>query len=337
MTIFIGSALYWLNRLPEQSVDCSVLSPPYYGLRSYLDDDSTLKKYEIGLEATPEAYIENMVNVFRGIRRVLKDDGTVWLNLGDSYWHNRSKNGDTSHLNTPAQNIKVSESHARAGGKSHEVFKPKDLMMIPHRVAIALQMDGWWVRSDIVWHKPNPMPFSGKDRCTTAKEYVFLLTKSKTYFYDADAIKEPAHNWGQRDRSNGKYTSEKATGLVGNPHQGLRGQYTDGDMATRNKRDVWSINTAQLKEAHFAAMPQELAETCIKAGCPQDGLVLDPFGGAGTTALAAIKLGRKYQLIELNPEFVGLAQQRIQNYNPMQATKVSEDVSQLSLFGERAS
>lgn len=391
MTIFIGDALSWLQRLPSESVHCIVTSPPYYGLRDYGVDG------QLGLEATPDAYIDNMVAVFRAARRVLRADGTLWLNIGDTY-----SSGSYPSPKHASDNIGNVSRRNIAGLGS------KQLLMIPHRLAIALQADGWWVRSDIVWAKPNPMPESVTDRPTKSKEYVFLLSKSERYYYDADAIREgyskeyttPASFGGFGNRKETKYSS------IGNFAQGENS--TPNPELGRNKRDVWTIPTKGFKEAHFATMPTELAETCIKAGCPatvctecgagyvavveatggtigkgwtdhsadlvigmngaggslsvrkdengnpytrhhkgyepacncnaatDSGIVLDPFGGAGTTAIAAIHLGRKYQLIELSIEYAGMAQQRIMNYKPSQHTTLPDGSRQLSLFADSA-
>ena len=265
---------------------------------------ATKKDDQLGLEETPEQFTENLVKLFREVRRVLRDDGTVWLNLGDSYC---SINGYAraspefqrkGRNNAPANNRSLSELH-----KAN--IKTKDLIGIPWRVAFALQADGWYLRQDIIWHKPNPMPESVQDRCTKAHEYIFLLSKSPKYYYDNEAIKEKVkQDWGTRDRSSGKYHNE-GTGLQ--PHSGLEKSYE-----TKNKRSVWSVSPVAYKEAHFATYPPELIKPCILAGCPEGGTVLDPFGGSGTTAQVSNNLNRNAILCELNPEYVEIAKGRLQ-------------------------
>ena len=327
-----GDCLDVLRTLPDQSVHCCVTSPPYFGLRIYggelsiwggdagcehrwQDGDRGLnsrhavamargeegtekggsanhRDYRIpesycidcgawrgglGLEPTPALYVEHLVEVFREVRRVLRDDGTLWLNLGDSY------------------------SSKKVGRLKH-----KDLVGIPWHVAFSLRADGWYLRQDIIWHKPNPMPESVTDRCTKAHEYVFLLTKSPRYYYDANAIREPI-----------KPTSGKINGAP------LRGPHVMKEGARRteprsynvikgaNRRSVWTITTKPFKGAHFATFPPDLVEPCILAGCPEDGVVLDPFGGSGTTGMVAARHGRRSTLIELNPEYVEIMRARI--------------------------
>jgi len=250
---------------------------------------------------TREVYTENTSKVIlREVRRVLRDDGTVWLNLGDSYCgtghkgdhidpkHKDGRNGQKVALNNKIQGL-----------------KSKDLVGIPWRVAFALQADGWYLRQDIIWHKPNPMPESVQDRCTKSHEYIFLLSKSPKYYYDNEAIKEKVkQDWGTRDRSSGKYHNE-GTGLQ--PHSGLEKSYE-----TKNKRSVWSVSPVAYREAHFATYPPELIKPCILAGCPEGGTVLDPFGGSGTTAQVSNNLNRNAILCELNPEYVEIAKGRLQ-------------------------
>ncbi|MBM4073914.1 MAG: site-specific DNA-methyltransferase [Planctomycetes bacterium] len=282
--------------MPAESVYCVVTSPPYYGLRDYGVAG------QIGLEETPAEYLEQMVAVFREVRRVLRDDGTLWLNLGDSYAGSASIGG--AGLET-AYTGKRSLPNKTGNG-----IKPKDLIGIPWRVAFALQADGWYLRQDIIWHKLNPMPESVRDRCTKAHEYIFLLSKSEKYFFDSEAIKELCQqDWGARNRENAKYHNE-GTGLQ--PHSGLEKSYT-----TANKRSVWTVNPQPFAGAHFATFPPALIEPCIKAGCPAGGTVLDCFGGAGTTGLVADRLGRDAILIELNPAYAEMARRRIRDDAPM--------------------
>jgi DNA modification methylase len=297
-----------LATLPAASVHCCVTSPPYFGLRDYGHSG------QIGLEPTPAEYVEQMVAVFREVRRVLRDDGTLWLNLGDSYVSN------------------AGSGHGYADGRANRSerknvsglanLKPKDLIGIPWRVAFALQADGWYLRQDIIWSKPNPMPESVQDRCTKAHEYVFLLSKSARYHCDMAAIAEDAATAGDtRPGRGGNYMAGGITGgereemAGGQTARGRLNQYSDGQ--TRNKRSVWTIATQPFAEAHFATMAPELAETCIKAGCPLGGTVLDPFGGAGTTGLVADRLQRDAVLIELNPTYAAMAGARIQGDAPL--------------------
>ena len=285
--ILVGDVRKRLRELPDSSVQCCVTSPPYWGLRDYGHDG------QIGLEQTPEAYVAEMVDVFREVRRVLRDDGTLWLNLGDSYARNGG--GVESKMKT-AHKMGVGQKAVYAAGGMQTIdkvptgYKEKDLIGIPWRVAFALQADGWWLRQDIIWHKPNPMPESVRDRCTKAHEYVFLLTQSERYFYDAEAI------------------HEEATGRTfGNI----------GARNTRNRRSVWTVTTKPYTGAHFAVMPPELAELCIKAGSAEGDTILDPFGGAGTTALVANRLRRDAIMCELNSDYADLAKQRIHGDAPM--------------------
>jgi len=259
---------------------------------------------QIGLEETPEEYVIKMVEVFREIKRVLKKDGTVWLNLGDSY--NSSPAGNKSWGDGVGSNkyYEVEKIHQKEK-KNFGGLKPKDLVGIPWRVAFALQSDGWYLRQDIIWHKPNPMPESIQDRCTKAHEYVFLLTKSAKYYYDNDAIREPAKDWGKRNRDYFRNGTQDKYLL----HRGLR----DSDFKDKgaNKRSVWTINVKPYKEAHFAVFPQKLPELCIKAGSKEGDIILDPFFGSGTTGYMAQKLGRRWIGIELNEEYIKIAKKRL--------------------------
>lgn len=275
-----------------------VTSPPYYGLRDYGHDG------QIGLEETPEEYIAAMVEVFRCVKDVLADDGTLWLNIGDSYYNYRPGKGQALVKQTVANsNQDLPENCARRGNKL-DGLKEKDLIGIPWMLAFALRADGWYLRQDIIWHKPNPMPESVQDRCTKAHEYIFLLSKSQKYYYDNESIKDPVkQDWGTRDRTDGKYHNE-GTGLQ--PHSGLEKSY---EMA--NKRSVWSVNTKPYAGAHFAVFPTDLIEPCIIAGAPVGGIVLDPFMGSGTTAQVAQDLGRKYLGCELNEDYKPLQEKRL--------------------------
>jgi DNA modification methylase len=276
--IIQGDCIEGMRTLLDASVHCCVTSPPYWGLRDYGHDG------QIGLEAKPEAYVARIVEVFREVRRVLRHDATLWLNLGDSY---------------------------KCG---------KQLGGIPWRVAFALQADGWWLRQDIIWSKPNPMPESVQDRCTKAHEYVFLLTKSERYFYDAAEIAEKAKDadgfkyqggWDQMR----KHVEPSLRVQAGNcrTENGTVPHFAAGHGDKRNRRSVWTVTTKPYSGAHFAVMPPDLVEPCIKAGCPEGGTVLDPFAGSGTTLAVAAELGRNAIGCELNPEYIALAERRIKD------------------------
>ena len=308
--IHTGDALAILRTLPTESVHCVVTSPPYYGLRDYG------VKGQIGLEPTPEAYIRRMVQVFREIRRILRKDGTCWLNLGDSWNGNGGAYGDAKSTLGGSKHSDIASS-ARRFKKTSVTLKPKDLIGIPWRVALALQADGWWLRQDIIWAKPNAMPESVTDRCTKAHEYLFLLTKSVRYWYDHAAIKEQMQPSTLRDKRlfDENYTADRRErDYPGQPQQGSGLLKPNGDKV--NRRSVWNIATTPYKGAHFATFPIELPRLCIAAGCPERGIVLDPFFGAGTTGLAALELNRQYIGIELNPDYVTLAKKRL---HPLQS------------------
>ena len=302
-----------LKEIESDSIQCVVTSPPYWGLRDYGTDD------QLGLEATPEEYVDNMVKVFREVKRVLKDDGTVWLNLGDSYCGGNRKSNPKQSMNGEKETgHKIGYTPSR--DMNHDTIKPKDLVGIPWRVAFALQSDGWYLRQDIIWHKPNPMPESVTDRCTKSHEYIFLLSKSAKYFYDNDAIAEKS-TWdvdgnGTIQRAlRQKDTNKSSPTKIKN---GIRKIYTNGKHnqtfkkvnGTRNKRSVWTINTKPYKDSHFAVFPPKLPELCIKAGSSEGDVILDPFFGSGTTGWVAQRLGRKWIGIELNPEYIKIADKR---------------------------
>ncbi len=281
--------------LVDGCVDCVVTSPPYFGLRDYGISN------QIGLERTPAAYVDTLVQVFREVRRVLKDAGTVWLNLGDSY--STPKVGSTQQcggLKDGAQGHRLRAMQFKK--ELPEGMQPKNLLGIPWRVAFALQADGWYLRSDIIWHKPNPMPESVTDRPTKAHEYLFLLTKNERYYYDADAIAEPSI-WP--NGMNGKSPVKSPYG------QGFAAGRSDGSTdGTRNRRSVWTIPTMPYAGAHFATMPEKLVEPCILAGCPMGGMVLDPFSGSATVLAVAERLGRRGVGTDLNPAYHALAKTR---------------------------
>ena len=319
--IICGDALTELGKLPDESVHCCVTSPPYWGLRDYGAAG------QLGLEKTPEEYVAKMVEVFREVRRVLRKDGTLWLNLGDSY----AGGGGFSHNAT--SNLAGSEQTTQGGAKQGGIpcvsgLKPKDLVGIPWRVAFALQSDGWYLRQDIIWAKPNPMPESVTDRCTKAHEYVFMLAKNQKYYYDAEAIKEKIAASTITRVALAESRSEdaaKSKELVSKEYKRCGAARVSTDKyaygadhlvckpkgETRNRRSVWTITTKPFSGAHFATFPPDLIEPMIKAGCPVGGTVLDPFFGAGTTGLVALKLGREFIGIELNAEYCEMAQKRI--------------------------
>jgi DNA modification methylase len=280
------------RRLPlvDGCIACVVTSPPYWGLRDYGAPQ------QIGLESTPEAYVAQLVAVFREVRRVLADDGTAWLNLGDSYA------GGGGFCPGAPSNLAGSKQTTQGGSirgsiKPQGDIKAKDLVGIPWRVAFALQADGWYLRSDIIWSKPNPMPESVTDRPTKAHEYIFLLAKAARYYYDADAIAESGAkpigsngNFGNKDAQ-----ARRVAALTGNMRPGVE-YLIDG---TRNKRSVWHVSTQPYPDAHFATFPEALIEPCILAGCPVGGRVLDPFIGSGTTGAVAERLGRRWVGVDL--------------------------------------
>lgn len=304
--ILAGDCREVLPTLPEGSVHCVVTSPPYWGLRDYGVAG------QLGLEPAPEEYVESMVAVFREVRRVLRDDGTVWLNMGDGYTGTATPGGPLGlkrdGRTEAGRAATVERERARRMEeclpvKAGNGLKPKDLVGMPWRLAFALQADGWYLRADIVWAKPNPMPESVTDRPTKAHEYVFLLTKSARYFYDAEAVREPAsdytaHTNGRGVDVGGKHDRTRINGNVPTP------------MAGRNLRSVWTIPSAPFPEAHFATFPPALASRCIQAGSRMGDTVLDPFAGSGTVGAVAERLGRHSVLVELSPEYVAMAKRR---------------------------
>lgn len=342
--------------LSDNSINCCVTSPPYWNLRDYGVSG------QIGLEPTPEEYVTKMVEVFNEVKRVLRQDGTLWLNLGDCYTPSAP---GTMEDNIHIEGTKEATKRARKIMRPQipKGLKPKDLIGIPWRVAFALQQNGWYLRSDIIWHKPNPMPESVRDRPTKSHEYIFLLSKSKRYYYDYDSIKEPSVYVGpntgvgfghgmdkeirNRDRvrgSEGVLTGVNSgrryklptgwdtnKGSHGSFHKDGRrsgnierkygenrdrpgshlGSSIPWEGNTRNKRSVWSVSTQAFPEAHFATFPEKLIEPCILAGCPENGIVLDPFMGSGTTARVSYRLRRNYIGFELNPEYIKIAEKRL--------------------------
>ena len=276
-----------------------VTSPPYYGLRDYGHDG------QIGLEETPEEYIAAMVEVFRCVWDVLEDDGTLWLNIGDSYYNYRPGQGQRQGKQSIASQkfSEVEICHKR--GLKLDGLKEKDLIGIPWMLAFALRADGWYLRQDIIWHKPNPMPESVQDRCTKAHEYIFLMSKSQKYYYDIDSIKEDAHTTDTSDRNRDE------SRLNNTPGRTRMAGLTTNHYEKKNKRSVWTVTTKPYEGAHFAVFPSDLIEPCILAGAPVGGIVLDPFMGSGTTAQVAQSLGRQYLGCELNPDYEALQTSRV--------------------------
>ena len=307
--IIVGDCIEKLKEMASESVNCCVTSPPYFGLRDYGVAG------QIGLEPTPDEFVAKLVAVFREVRRVLSDDGTAWVNLGDSYSQNggpvwQGKNGQRA--DRRFTQVRDTVPMRDAGRRVHDGLKPKDMMGMPWRVAFALQADGWYLRQDIIWHKPNPMPESVRDRCTKAHEYIFLLAKSERYYFDADAIAEAAT--GEKP---GNVRPTKGARTADEHHRTAANLHAIGPRESRNKRSVWTVTTQPFKEAHFATFPPALIEPCILAGCPAGGTVLDPFGGAGTTGLVADRHGRNAVLVELNPEYAAMAERRIRGDAPL--------------------
>ena len=303
-----------LRTLPAGCVNTCVTSPPYFGLRDYGVDG------QIGLEPTPQDFVDALVAVFREVNRVLRDDGTLWLNLGDSYAAQRG--GTTMPAKTLAGGVSgkgdadAHRGHDGKAGHAHRNaskigLKHKDLIGIPWRVAFALQADGWYLRQDIIWHKPNPMPESVTDRCTKAHEYIFLLSKSPKYYFDCEAIKEPTLESSKKRAKSGWNPTKLNVSVKGPQNEVFEKMGDRWVKDTRNKRDVWTVTTKSCKEAHFATFPPDLIRPCILAGAPAGGLVLDPFMGAGTTAMVSKQEGRNYVGFELNPAYIEIAEKRI--------------------------
>ena len=297
-----GNCIDKIKELEDSSIDCVVSSPPYFGLRDYGVNG------QFGLEKTYQDYLANTVKVFETFKPKLKDTATIWWNVGDSYNQNQSAGDRVSKY---SKKQKTNQGNLGFKIESQKNLKVKDLLMIPNRVAIALQESGWYIRSEIIWHKPNPMPESVRDRPTSAHEKIWLITKNKKYYYDADAIREPVAEatitrLSEKNLKNQKGSTRGNGGMKSNGNM-----KPVGNMETKNKRNVWTITTKPCKEAHFATFPKDLIEPCIKAGCPEGGVVLDPFGGSGTTGIVAQSLNRQAILIELNPEYIEISKNRI--------------------------
>ena len=297
-TVLFGDCRQTLQTINEPIQMC-VTSPPYYGLRDYGGENQ-----QIGQEQTPEEYIEELVSVFSIIRDKLNDDGTLWVNIGDSYYNYRPSKGKSYVKQTLSKTKQDLPDYSSKRNNKLSNYKEKDLIGIPFMLAFALRNDGWYLRQDIIWHKPNPMPESVKDRCTKSHEYIFLLSKSKRYYYNNEAIKEPVkQDWGTRNRTNGKYHN---TGSGLQPHSGLTKSYDK-----KNKRSVWSVTNKPYKQAHFAVFPPDLIEPCILAGSKEGDIILDPFMGSGTTAMVAKQHDRHYIGCELHDNYKTLIDQRV--------------------------
>lgn len=303
--IYCGNCIDVLKTFPNKSVNCCITSPPYYGLRDYGVNG------QIGNEDTPEQYIENLVTVFEEVKRVLKDDGVLWLNLEDSWLgtggDRKSPSNNKMFNDIQKQNPKDGRYKRNQNMKASGI-KCKDLIGIPWMVAFALRENGWYLRQDIIWAKGNPMPESVKDRCTKSHEYIFLLSKSRKYYFDNESIKEPRVSFmevviKQRKQRPSSEILHKGNQAGSIPY--------DGSEVLRNKRDVWNVNIKPCKEAHFATFPDTLIEPCVLAGCPEGGIILDPFMGSGTTGMVAKRYNRSYVGIELNPNYVQIAENRI--------------------------
>lgn len=328
MQILTGDALETLRQLPDCCCSTCVTSPPYYGLRNYGENG------QIGLEETPSEYIDKLVEVFREVRRVLKDDGTLWLNIGDSYagsGKGRNKDGSFNEKAEHIQSTGQRDSLIRRTLSKADSYKRKDLIGIPWLLAFALRADGWYLRADIIWQKPNAMPESVKDRPTRAHEYIFLLSKSEHYHYDAEAVREPAVGFynaapagskgtgkpNARRRGNsrtfrggGVYTHDQAADNSAKVERQSHGLIPN-ETGKRNRRSVWTVATRPYKGAHFATFPEELVRPCVLAGSKLGDTVLDPFSGSGTTGTVAIQEGRDYIGIEINPVYSKMSEQRL--------------------------
>ena len=333
-----GDALARLREMPDESVHCCVTSPPYFGLRDYGVEG------QIGLEPSLDEYLARLVKVFAEVRRVLRSDGTLWLNIGDSYASKPrgSDNGwDKSRLTNPSRVQKAQSESLRRSRHTASTSgaKQKDLMMVPAQLALALRADGWYLRSEIIWHKRAPMPESVRDRPTRAHEQLFLLSRSPRYHYDGAAIAEPARYDGPNGAQHSPYAQgfgrrtpeqeaerrlKRRTVRPGVDTNG--GGQGNGAMSyparTANKRSVWTLSSEPFAEAHFATFPTKLIEPCILAGCPEGGTVLDPFAGASTTGVVATRLDRSYIGIELNPAYVEMGRRRIRDDAPLLNTPI---------------
>jgi len=324
--IIPGDSLIELRKLPNETIDCCITSPPYWGLRDYGVSG------QLGLEKTPEEYVAKMVEVFSEVKRVLKKEGTLWLNLGDSYiGGGRAGQGKRAYGGLEKGRSDCGLNYAPPTGKI-EGLKSKDLCGIPWRVAFALQSDGWYLRQDIIWAKPNPMPESITDRCTKSHEYIFLLAKSQKYYFDHAAIEEPANYDGRKDTTHKGSKKDPAGYCVGSPNTlsmyGKHERWKKNSLGeyVRNKRSVWTVTTKPFRQAHFATFPEDLIRPCVLAGCPIGGTILDPFSGAGTTGVVAKKNTRNFIGVELNQQYVVMAENRIADIPAPSASTIMESL-----------
>jgi len=305
--ILAGDCIESLKKLPDASVNCCVTSPPYFGLRDYGCDG------QIGLEETPEEFVAKLVAVFQEVKRVLKDDGTCWVNMGDSYFSKQNSNRNGLNGSLGGGGVRGGGEYKTQKRNAGETgCKEKDLIGIPWMLAFALRADGWYLRQDIIWHKPNPMPESVTDRCTKAHEYIFLLSKSRQYYFDSESIKTESKSKSEGVRFGGNKYGDNEDKKFATKSGNVSKEYTKA-----NKRSVWSVNTHSYREAHFATYPPDLIKPCILAGCPEGGVVIDPFGGSGTTAQVAMENGRNAILCELNPEYVKIIEKRLGKVDPL--------------------
>lgn len=305
--LLLGDALEQLRTLPSESVHTCVTSPPYYNLRDYGIAG------QIGRETSVEEYLQKLVRVFREVRRVLREDGTLWVNMGDSYATRSGKQ--------PPTNTRNSYGHTEK--RTPQGYKYKDLIGVPWQLAFALREDGWYLRQDIVWYKTNAMPESVKDRCTKSHEYIFLLSKSERYYFNAAAIREPVTSIkgnARTFRGGGTYVGGQSYSNSACVERKSHGN-CENQAGYRNKRDVWPVSTTGFRGAHFAVFPEKLIEPCVVAGCPESGIVLDPFMGSGTTGVVAKRLGREFIGIDLNSEYVEISANRIK----MEGTNYAEN------------
>jgi len=305
--LLLGDALEQLRTLPSESVHTCVTSPPYYNLRDYGIAG------QIGNETSVEEYLQKLVRVFREVRRVLREDGTLWVNMGDSYATRSGKQ--------PPTNTRNSYGHTEK--RTPQGYKYKDLIGVPWQLAFALREDGWYLRQDIVWYKTNAMPESVKDRCTKSHEYIFLLSKSERYYFNAAAIREPVTSIkgnARTFRGGGTYVGGQSYSNSACVERKSHGN-CENQAGYRNKRDVWPVSTTGFRGAHFAVFPEKLIEPCVVAGCPESGIVLDPFMGSGTTGVVAKRLGREFIGIDLNSEYVEISANRIK----MEGTNYTEN------------
>lgn len=325
-SIRTGDCRALLDELPAESVHCVVTSPPYWGLRSYLPDDHPSKALELGSEETPDEYINRMVDVFQRVRRVLRPDGTCWVNLGDCYAGSAAGVAGKHFL--PGSKINAARVQREKRGIG---LKPKDLVGIPWRFAFALQADGWWLRSEIIWAKPSPLPEGVSDRPQKSHETIFLLTRSARYWYDADASREPHQDRAGPPSRFGNY-SGRTSGRKEDPNGQARKRMVFRDKCAydprgRRRRDVWVVPPAPFRGAHFAAFPPALIEPCVLSGCPIGGTVLDPFCGVGTAGIVALLHGRNFIGLELYEQYAAMGEDRIRAEVPLLAAGGTKEVS----------